>query len=221
MVELLGEDQRPKRTQRLPKKPLDDPKSFGRIFWWAMRQMGNSFEGFCSVPSGIKKKKKKKTAFDKQKFIRLPQLTVTSVYQRFLEENIWCSAQNSNSRVAAWAIGQDNTQKHTSKSTSEGLKRRKKNKNKVLELLSKAPHLYPTQVCWNGLNSPPPPSDLKDSLSAIAEAWLQLLSPRVAQPLIRSRGHLCFGFWAREVLNYFTLSCLCLTLKISMMNWSI
>ncbi len=105
-----------------------------------------------------------------------------------------------------WVMLQDNDPKHTSMSNSEWLK---KNKIKVLEWPNQSPELNLIEMVWHHLKQSIHArklsnvaelkqfckgewffhSDVKDSLPVIANAWLQLLLQRVAQPVIRFIGN--------------------------------
>ncbi len=134
----------------------------------------------------------------------------SALYQKILKENVRPSVCDLKLKCT-WVMQQANDPKHTSKSTSEWLK---KNKIKVLEWPNQSPDLNPTEMLWHDLKqsiharkpsnvvelkqfckkSGPKflHSDVKDSLPVIANAWLQLLLQRVAQPVFRFRGQLLF-----------------------------
>ncbi len=123
-----------------------------------------------------------------------------TLYQKILKGS-GCQFVTSSSSAL---MQQDSDPKHTSKSTSEWIK---KEQIKVLKQPNKSLDLNPIEMLWH---------DLKQSLHAwkpsniciktillrrvgqfslpviIANAWLQLLLERVAQPLIRFRGQLRF-----------------------------
>ncbi len=74
-------------------------------------------------------------------------LVSTSPYQKILKENVRpvvCDIMLKRTLV----MQQDNDLKHTSKSTSEWLK---KNKIKVLEWLSQSSELNPIEMLWHDL----------------------------------------------------------------------
>ncbi len=67
-----------------------------------------------------------------------------ALYQKILKENMWSSVCDLKLKHS-WDMQQDNDPKHTSKSTSEWLK---KNKIKVLEWSSQSPDLNPIEMAW-------------------------------------------------------------------------
>ncbi len=134
----------------------------------------------------------------------------SAVYQKILKDNVRPSVRDLKLKRTC-VLQQDNDPKHSSKSTSEWLK---KNKMKTWSGLVKVLTWILLRCCgmtlkrrfmlenppmWLNYNNSAKMSGPKflhsavtDSLQVIANAWWQLLLLRVAQPVIRFRGQTLF-----------------------------
>ncbi len=139
-----------------------------------MQQKFNFLEGVCPITSGVKPTQHfiKKNIIPTVKhgggsvmvwgcfaasgpeWLAIIDGTMNSaLYQKILKENVRPSVCDLKLKHT-WVMQQDNDRKHTSKSTSEWLK---KDKIKVLEWLSQSPDLNPIEMLWH---------DVKQSIHA-------------------------------------------------------
>ncbi|KAK3556981.1 hypothetical protein QTP70_022323 [Hemibagrus guttatus] len=166
----------------LPENILMIPKTFGKILCGLMRQKLNFLEvkygggsvmvWGCFAASGPG---------------RLAVINGTmnsAVYLKILKENVRPSVFDLKLK-RTWFLQQDNDPKHTSKSTSEWLK---KNKMKTLEWPSQSPDLNPIEMLWHDLKKvvhARKPSNMAELQQFCKDEWAKI-PPQRCKRLIAS-----------------------------------
>ncbi|KAK3557487.1 hypothetical protein QTP70_027911 [Hemibagrus guttatus] len=110
----------------------------------------------------------------------------SAVYQKILKENVRPSVCDLKLK-RTWVLQQDNDPKHTSKSTSEWLK---KNKMKTLEWPSQSPDLNPIEMLWHDLKKvvhARKPSNVAELQQFCKDEWAKI-PPQRCNRLIASYG---------------------------------
>ncbi|KAK3567375.1 hypothetical protein QTP86_019891 [Hemibagrus guttatus] len=110
----------------------------------------------------------------------------SAVYQKILKENVRPSVFDLKLK-RTWVLQQDNDPKHTSKSTSEWLK---KNKMKTLEWPSQSPDLNPIEMLWHDLKKvvhAQKPSNVAELQQFCKDEWAKI-PPQRCNRLIASYG---------------------------------
>ncbi|KAK3574546.1 hypothetical protein QTP86_009546 [Hemibagrus guttatus] len=110
----------------------------------------------------------------------------SAVYQKILKENVRPSVCDLKLK-RTWVLQQDNDPKHTSKSTSEWLK---KNKMKTLEWPSQSPDLNPIEMLWHDLKKvvhARKPSNVAELQQFCKDEWAKI-PPQHCNRLIASYG---------------------------------
>ncbi|KAK3552485.1 hypothetical protein QTP86_012155 [Hemibagrus guttatus] len=108
----------------------------------------------------------------------------SAVYQKILKENVQTSVCDLKLK-RTWVLQQDNDPKHTSKSTSEWLK---KNKMKTLEWPSQSPDLNPIEMLWHDLKKvvhARKPSNVAELQQFCKDEWAKI-PPQCCNRLIAS-----------------------------------
>ncbi|KAK3535396.1 hypothetical protein QTP70_012260 [Hemibagrus guttatus] len=113
--------------------------------------------------------------------------TNSAVYQKILKENVRPSVCDLKQ---TWVLQQDNDPKHTSKSTSEWLK---KNKMKTLEWPSQSPDLNPIEMLWHDLKKvvhARKPSNVAELQQFCKDEWAKIPPQRCNRIIASYRKHL-------------------------------
>ncbi|KAK3550884.1 hypothetical protein QTP70_007512 [Hemibagrus guttatus] len=110
----------------------------------------------------------------------------SAVYQKILKENVRPSVCDLKLK-RTWVLQQDNDPKHTSKSTSEWLK---KNKMKTLEWPSQSPDLNPIEMLWHDLKKvvhARKPSNVAELQQFCKDEWAKI-PPHSSVTFLRCNG---------------------------------
>ncbi|KAG2461297.1 TCB1 transposase, partial [Polypterus senegalus] len=113
----------------------------------------------------------------------------STVYQKILKENVRPSVRQLKLK-RSWVLQQDNDPKHTSKSTSEWLK---KNKMKTFEWPSQSPDLNPIEMLWHDLIKvvhARKPSNKAELQQFCKDEWAKIPPERCKRLIASYRKHL-------------------------------
>ncbi|KAK3531948.1 hypothetical protein QTP86_001831 [Hemibagrus guttatus] len=114
----------------------------------------------------------------------------SAVYQKILKENVRPSVCDLKLK-RTWVLQQDNDPKHTSKSTSEWLK---KNKMKTLEWPSQSPDLNPIEMLWHDLKKvvhARKPSNVAELQQFCKDEWAKIPPQRCNRLIARVVASMC------------------------------
>ncbi|KAK3514588.1 hypothetical protein QTP70_021648, partial [Hemibagrus guttatus] len=188
------------------RKHLDDPQDFWENTLWTDETKTELFGRSVSITSGVKVTPHfRKNIIPTVKYGggsvmvwgcfaasgpgRLAVINGTmnsAVYQKILKENVRPSVCDLNLK-RTWVLQQDNDPKHTSKSTSEWLK---KNKMKTLECPSQSPDFNPIEMLWHDLKKvvhARKPSNVAELQQFCKDEWAKI-PPQRCNRLIASYG---------------------------------
>ncbi|KAK3556132.1 hypothetical protein QTP70_005614 [Hemibagrus guttatus] len=174
-----------------PRKHLDDPQDFWSVSHYVWHKSNTAFQKKNIIPivkyGGGSVMAWGCFAASGPGILAVINGTMNSaVYQKILKENVRPSVCDLKLK-RTWVLQQDNDPKHTSKSTSEWLK---KNKMKTLEWPSQSPDLNPIEMLWHDLKKvvhARKPSNVAELQQFCKDEWAKI-PPQRCNRFIASYG---------------------------------